>query len=72
MWLYEPFHLVQNLSCKLKGIRGHGLLTLENGPQKCIFFIFHIYYAALKIVTYVLSYTGYALLVKILLKFELI
>ena len=35
------------------------------------FFIFDIYYVALKIVTYVMSYTEYTLLVKILLKFNL-
>ena len=35
-------------------------------------FSFDIYYIALKIVTYVISYTGYASLVKILLKFGLI
>ena len=34
--------------------------------------IFDIYYVALKIVTYGMSYIGYPSLVKILLKFELI
>ena len=36
------------------------------------FYIFDIYYLVLKIVTYVMSYNGYASLVKVLLKFELI
>ena len=36
------------------------------------FLIFDIYYVALKILTYVMSYTGYASLVKFLLEFELI
>ena len=41
--------------------------------NKNVFFIFDIYYdVAIKIVTYVMPYTGYASLVKILLKFELI
>ena len=40
--------------------------------HKNVFFIFDFYYVALKIVTYVVSYTGYASLVKMLLKFELI
>ena len=41
--------------------------------HKNVFFIFEIYYdVAIKIVTYVMLYTGYASLVKILLKFELI
>ena len=39
--------------------------------HKNVFFIFNIYYVALKIVTYVMPYTGYASLVNILLKFEL-
>ena len=50
MKLYEDFHLVQNLGRKLKGVRG-------------CFFIFDIYYVALKILTYVMSYTEYASLV---------
>ena len=37
-----------------------------------VFFIFDIYYVALKIVMYVISYTVYASLIKILLKFEFI
>ena len=40
--------------------------------RKNVFFIFDIYYLALKIVTYVMSYTEYASLVKILLKLKLI
>ena len=43
----------------------------ENGPQKHFFLFFDIYYVAVKIVTYIMSYTGYASLVKILLKFDL-
>ena len=42
------------------------------GDKNAFFLIFDIYYVALKIVTYVMSYFGYASLVKILLKFELI
>ena len=42
------------------------------GDKNAFFLIFDIYYVALKIVTYVISYTGYASLVKMLLKFELI
>ena len=42
--------------------------------QKNVFLkiIFDIYNVALKIVTYVMSYTGHASLVKLLLTFELI
>ena len=44
---------------------------MRKGHKK-VFFIFNIYYVALEIVTYVMHYTGYASLVNILLKFELI
>ena len=40
--------------------------------HKNVFFIFGIYHVVLKIVIYVMSYTGYASLEKILLKFEVI
>ena len=40
--------------------------------HKNVFFIFDIYCLALKIATYVMSYTGYASLVKILLNLKLI
>ena len=72
MYLYKVFHLVQNSGRKLKGVRGPCLKTLWKWAIKTHFLIFDIYYVALKIVTYVMSYTGYASLVKILLKFELI
>ena len=42
------------------------------GYKNLLFLIFNIYYAALKIVTYVMSYAGYASLVKFLSRFELI
>ena len=40
--------------------------------HKNAFFVFDIYYVALKIVTYVMSYIGHTSLVKILLKLDLI
>ena len=40
--------------------------------HETLFFIFDIYCVGLKFVTYVMSYTGYAALVNILLKFDLI
>ena len=40
--------------------------------HRSVFFIFDIYYVALKIVMYVISYTVYASLITILLKFEFI
>ena len=42
------------------------------GYKNAFFLIFGIYYVALKIVKYVMSYTWYALQVKFLLRFELI
>ena len=72
MLLYEAFHLVQNARRKLKGVRKRGLKTLWKLAPKTFPLIFDIYYIALKIVTYVMSYTGYASLVKILVIFELI
>ena len=65
---------MQNSGRKLKDVRERGLKLYENGPQKRFYFflIFDIYYVALKIVTYIMSYTGYASLAKVLLKFELI
>ena len=64
MWLYEAFHLVQNSERKLKGVRGCGLRALWKWVTTFI--------KSLKILTYVMSYTGYVSLVKKLLKFELI
>ena len=58
---------MQNLGGKSKGARGHGKKALTKMSHKnVIFFIFDIYYAALKIVTYVLHW--YASLVKIFIK----
>ena len=49
---------MQNLGGKSKGARGHGKKALTKMSHKnVIFFIFDIYYAALKIVTYVMFYT---------------
>ena len=42
------------------------------GYKNAFFLIFDIYYVALKIITYVMSYTWYASLVKFLFRFELI
>ena len=42
------------------------------GYKNAFFLIFDIYYVALKIIIYVMSYTWYAPLVKFLLRFELI
>ena len=42
------------------------------GDKNAFFLIFDIYYVVLKIVTYAMSYTGYASLVKFLLRFELV
>ena len=67
--------MVQNSRRELKGVRekGVGKKLYENEPQKRFFFlIFDIYYVALKLLIYVMSYTGYASLVKFLLEFELI
>ena len=58
MKLYEAFHLAQSSECKLKGVWGLELKPYENGPQQRFFvIIFNIYYAALKIVAYLMSYT---------------
>ena len=71
MRLYEVFHFLQNTGRKLKAVRWDDLKLHENGLQK-VFFIFDIYHIALKVVTCFMSYTGYALLVKKVLKFDLI
>ena len=63
---------MQNLGRKLKGVRGRGLKPYENGPQKRFVFYFRHLLRRFKIVTYVMSYTGYTSLVKILLQFDLI
>ena len=42
------------------------------GYKNAFFLIFDIYYVALKILTYVMSHTGYASLIKFLFRFELI
>ena len=50
---------MQNLERKSKSARGHGLDTLWKWATKNGFFlfIFDIYYAAWKIVKYIMSYT---------------
>ena len=59
MWLYEPyetFHLAQNSRLKSNSVRGYDLKVLWKSATKRFFvIIFDIYYAALKIVTYVMS-----------------
>ena len=45
---------------------------MKTGLENVSFLIFDIYYVALKIVTYVISCTGYASMVKILVRFDLI
>ena len=62
---------MQNVGRKLKEARKPGLKALWKWATKR-FFIFDIYYVGLKIVTYVMSYTGYAPLVKKLFKCDVI
>ena len=57
---------MQNLVHKLNGIRGRGLKALWKWTTKLFVLIFGIYYVALKLITYAMSYIGYASLVKIL------
>ena len=73
MQLYKAFHLMQNLGCKPKNVRGRGLKTLWKWATKNGFFLYFQYLSRrLKNCKTYHVLLWYASLVKILLKFELI
>ena len=56
--VYKAFDLAQNLERESKGVRGCSLKNLWKWPTKNVFFfIFNIFYAAWKIVKYIMPYT---------------